>query len=41
LRPTHLDPAGRYRAPVRYRGADTVRAVPFDAIELDLSALWT
>lgn len=32
---------GRWGEPVRHGGADIVRAVPFDAIGLDLSALWT
>ena len=32
---------GRWGDPVRHGGADVVRAVPFDAIGLDLSALWT
>ena len=32
---------GRWSEPVRHGGADVVRAAPFDAIGLDLSALWT
>jgi len=32
---------GRWGDPVISRGAEVVRAVPFDAIGLDLSALWT
>ena len=35
-----LDGAGRWGAPVVYSGAKVVRAVPFDAIQLDLSVLW-
>ncbi len=35
-----LDPAGRWSTPVRYGGGDTVRAIPFDAVELDLSDIW-
>ena len=31
---------GRWGEPVTYRGAESVRAVPFEAIELELSALW-
>jgi Uma2 family endonuclease len=31
---------GRWGEPVIFRGADVVRAVPFDAIELGLSTLW-
>ena len=36
-----LGPDGRWSEPIRHGGADVVRAVPFDAIGLDLSALWT
>jgi Uma2 family endonuclease len=36
-----LDAGGRWGEPVISRGAEVVRAVPFDAIGLDLSALWT
>lgn len=32
---------GRWGEPIRHGGADVVRATPFDAIGLDLSALWT
>jgi Uma2 family endonuclease len=32
---------GRWSEPERHGGADVVRAAPFDAIGLDLSALWT
>lgn len=32
---------GTWGAPEIHRGADVVRATPFEAIELDLSALWT
>ncbi len=32
---------GRWGEPIRHGGADVVRAVPFDAIGLDLSALWS
>jgi Uma2 family endonuclease len=35
-----LDAEGRWSEPVRSGGAEVVRAVPFDAIGLDLSALW-
>ncbi len=35
-----LDGAGRWSAPTVYRDVEVVRAPPFDAIELDLSALW-
>ena len=35
-----LDAGGRWGEPAIFRGADVVRAVPFDAIELGLSALW-
>ncbi len=35
-----LDEAGGWGAPVIYSGAKVVRAVPFDAIQLDLSVLW-
>ena len=31
---------GRRGEPIRQGGADVVRAAPFDAIGLDLSALW-
>jgi Uma2 family endonuclease len=36
-----LDAGGRWGEPVISRNAEVVRAVPFDAIGLDLSALWT
>ena len=36
-----LDATKRWSEPVLYRDTEVVRAVPFDAIELDLSALWT
>jgi len=36
-----LDGRGQWSEPVRHGGSDVVRAVPFDAIGLDLSALWT
>ena len=36
-----LDASRRWSEPVLYRDTEVVRAVPFDAIELDLSALWT
>ena len=36
-----LDASRRWREPVIYRDVELVRAAPFDAIELDLSALWT
>ena len=36
-----LDAGGRWSEPETYYGADVVRAVPFEAIGLDLSALWT
>ena len=32
---------GRWGEPVRHGGTDVVRAAPFEAIGLDLSALWT
>jgi Uma2 family endonuclease len=32
---------GRWTLPGAYRDAVRVRAVPFEAIEIDLSALWT
>ncbi len=32
---------GHWGKPVTYSGVETVRAVPFDAIGLELSALWT
>jgi Uma2 family endonuclease len=32
---------GRWGEPVIFRGAEVVRAAPFEAIGLDLSALWT
>ena len=32
---------GRWSEPTIHRDVDVVRAVPFDAIELELSALWT
>jgi Uma2 family endonuclease len=35
-----LSAAGRWSEPVIHVGADVVRAPPFDAIGLDLSALW-
>ena len=35
-----LDASGRWSAPVIHPGADVVHAPPFDAIGLDLSALW-
>ncbi|MEP7126215.1 MAG: Uma2 family endonuclease [Byssovorax sp.] len=35
-----LDAGGSWGEPAIFRGAEVVRAVPFDAIELDLSALW-
>ncbi|MEP7121584.1 MAG: Uma2 family endonuclease [Byssovorax sp.] len=35
-----LDDGGSWSEPAIFRGADVVRAVPFDAIELGLSALW-
>ena len=35
-----LDAGGRWGEPAIFRGAEVVRAVPFDAIELGLSALW-
>ena len=35
-----LDANKRWSDPVVYRDIEVVRAVPFDAIELDLSALW-
>jgi Uma2 family endonuclease len=36
-----LDDTGRWRAVRIYEGDATVRAEPFDAIELDLSGLWS
>ena len=36
-----LDASKRWSEPVLYRDIEIVRAVPFDAIELELSALWT
>lgn len=36
-----LDANGRWSAPVISRDAEIVRAVHFDAIDLDLSILWT
>ena len=36
-----LDATGRWSEPVISRDAAIVRAVPFDAIDLDLSVLWT
>jgi Uma2 family endonuclease len=36
-----LDAGGRWGALVNHGSAEIVRAVPFDAIGLDLSALWT
>ena len=36
-----LEAEGAWSSPVMFSGGDVVRAVPFDAIELDLSALWT
>ncbi len=33
--------AGRWGEPVIHQGVGLIRAAPFDAIELDLSALWT
>lgn len=35
-----LDAEGRWGEPVRSGGAEIVRAVPFDALGLELSALW-
>ena len=35
-----LGAEGEWGKPVIYRGAEVVRAVPFEAIELELSALW-
>jgi Uma2 family endonuclease len=35
-----LDPRRRWKQPVLHRDAARVHAPPFDAIELDLSALW-
>jgi len=35
-----LDARGSFSDPAIYRDADIVRAVPFDAIALELSALW-
>jgi hypothetical protein len=31
---------GRWEEATMYRGAERVRAVPFDAIELDRALLW-
>jgi len=36
-----LEAGGDWSAPVIFNGGDVVRAVPFDAVGLDLSALWT
>lgn len=36
-----LNASGRWGEAETFRGAEIVRAVPFDAIELDLTALWT
>ena len=36
-----LDATRRWSEPVVHRDVEVVRVVPFDAIELDLSALWT
>jgi Uma2 family endonuclease len=36
-----LDATRRWSEPVIHRDVEVVRAAPFDAIELDLSALWT
>ncbi|AKT38113.1 uncharacterized protein CMC5_022550 [Chondromyces crocatus] len=36
----HLSPRGRWEAELVIRGDVSVRAAPFDAIELDLAALW-
>ncbi len=36
-----LDADGEWSAPVMFSGGDVARAAPFDAIGLDLSALWT
>ena len=36
-----LNASGRWGEAETFRGAEVVRVVPFDAIELDLSALWT
>ena len=36
-----LGAGGEWSAPVIFSGGDVVRAVPFDAVGLDLSALWT
>jgi Putative restriction endonuclease len=35
-----LDDSGRWGEPRIYQGAARVRAVPFDAVELDLALLW-
>jgi len=35
-----LGARGKWRESGVLRGSDKVRAVPFDAIELDLGALW-
>ena len=36
-----LDASRRWSEPVIHQGEDVVRAAPFDAIGLGLSALWT
>ncbi len=36
-----LGDAGRWSEVQHYRGGDRVRIAPFDAIELDLSLLWS
>ena len=36
-----LDAGRRWGEPVIARGVEVVRAAPFEAIELELSALWT
>ena len=36
-----LDAQGRWSEPVNYSGVEVVRAAPFDAVEIDLSSLWT
>jgi Uma2 family endonuclease len=36
-----LDERGRWSEPVIFRDVELVRALPFDAVELDLSALWS
>lgn len=35
-----LGASGQWSEPVSFRGEEVVRAVPFDAVELDLTALW-